>query len=80
MDTASPRTVPLFTSCPDGFVTARSLPDGQYVVEGWVLTLNPIDGGEPRHAQAYHWIAADDREATDTVTELVGYLTPPHAA
>lgn len=69
--------VPQFTPCPGGFITVRELPDGRTLIEGWTLTLDPMDGGEPRHDTAYHWIAASDAETADTIAEFAGWLGQP---
>lgn len=70
-------TLPTYTPCPGGFITTRTLDDGRVLVEGWVFTPTPWDGGEPRHESAYHWIATDEQDATATVAEFIGYLTQP---
>ncbi|GGV36977.1 hypothetical protein GCM10010293_40600 [Streptomyces griseoflavus] len=68
--------VPAFTPCPGGFITAQTLPDGRYLVEGFVLTLNPIDDPDtPRTDPAYHWIAANEDEARKLVAEFTADLT-----
>jgi hypothetical protein len=68
-------TIPAFTPAPGGFVAAQALPDGRYLVEGFVLTLNPFDDPDtPRTDPAYHWIADDEDEAHKLVAEFVADL------
>lgn len=73
-------TVPPFTQAPGGFITVQSLPDGRLLIEGWVLSLDPFDGGEPRTEPAYGWIATTQEEATDLIAEFTRHLTRLAAA
>ncbi|WP_435643901.1 hypothetical protein ACR9VJ_26600 [Streptomyces sp. H49] len=76
---ATTTTVPPFTPCPGGFITARPLPDGRTLVEGWAINVTPFDGGEPRHDVAYHWITTGEQETAETVAEFARYLAEPIA-
>jgi hypothetical protein len=73
-------SVPAFTPCPGGFVTAHPLPDGRVLVEGWALNLTPCDGDDPRHEVAYHWITNSEQETADVIAEFAGYMPVPLAA
>ncbi|MEU0847707.1 hypothetical protein ABZ387_07030 [Streptomyces flaveolus] len=69
-----------YTQCPGGFVTARTLPDGRILVEGWQLNLAPFDSDQPRHEIAFDHLAATPAEAEKTVAEFVGWLDKPLGA
>lgn len=69
--------VPAFTTCPGGFVTARQLPGGRFLVEGWAFNPAPFDGDQPRHDVADHWIAETEAEALDTIRDFSGRLSAP---
>lgn len=66
-------TVPPFTQVPGGFVTAQPL-DGQYVIEGWLLTREPHDFDQPCSQPVYHLIAGTEDEAVRLVAEFVADL------
>ncbi|MYS16131.1 hypothetical protein [Streptomyces sp. SID4982] len=68
-----------YTPCPGGFVTARELPDGRFLIEGWVLIQSTVHGDEPRHEPAYHWITDTEPDAASMVGEFVRDLAAPAA-
>ncbi|MFD9052845.1 hypothetical protein [Streptomyces zaomyceticus] len=66
-----------FTQAPGGFVTAIQLSDGQFLIEGWVFNLTPFDGGEPRHEPNHHFLTRSETEATETISDFIGWLDKP---
>ncbi|MFI8351310.1 hypothetical protein [Streptomyces sp. NPDC085596] len=69
-----------FTPCPGGFITAIQLPNGRFLVEGWVLIQSTFDSNAPRHEPAYHWITDTEPDAADMVAEFARDLKTPAAA
>ncbi|WP_282084018.1 hypothetical protein [Streptomyces tendae] len=70
-------SVPAYTKAAGGFVTAHSLPDGRFLIEGWHLNLQPFDAPEPRHDIHYEHLASTPTEAVETVNEFAGWLDKP---
>lgn len=70
-------TVPAYTKAAGGFVTAHSLPDGRFLIEGWHLNLQPFDADQPRHDIHYEHIANTPAEAAETIAEFVRWLDKP---